>query len=48
MWSGSITLDYIGFLKILTDVPKEREKYTEKNEPSYIRVKCCYGSREFL
>ena len=25
---------------------KEREKYTEKNEHSFIRVKCCYGSWE--
>ena len=31
MWSGTITLNR--FSKILSYVPKEREKYTAKNEP---------------
>ena len=37
MWSGTITLDK-GFIKILNYVPKEREKHTAKNEPSFGRV----------
>ena len=35
---------WLGFLKILNYVPKEREKYTAKNEPSFVAVKCCDGS----
>ena len=35
---------WLGFLKILNYVPKEREKYTAKNEPSFVTVKCCDGS----
>ena len=36
MWSSIITLDH-GFLKFLNYVPKEREKYTAKNEPLFSR-----------
>ena len=37
---------WLGVLKILKYVPKEREKYTAKNEPSFVTVtcKCCDGS----
>ena len=35
---------WLGFLNILNYVPKEREKYTAKNEPSFVTVKCCDGS----
>ena len=35
---------WLGFLKILNYVPKEREKYTAKNESSFVTVKCCDGS----
>ena len=35
---------WLGFLKIQIYVPKEREKYTAKNEPSFVTVKCCDGS----
>ena len=39
---------WLGFLKILNYVPKEREKYTAKNEPSFVTVKCCNGSYELI
>ena len=36
---------WLGFLKILNYVPKERDKYhTAKNEPSFVTVKSCDGS----
>ena len=36
---------WLGFLKKnLNYVPKEREKYSAKNEPSFVTVKCCDGS----
>ena len=35
---------WLGFLKIVNYVPKEREKYSSKNEPSFVTVKCCNGS----
>ena len=35
---------WLGFLKILNYVPKEREKYIATNEPSFVTVKCCNGS----
>ena len=35
---------WLGFLKILNYVPKERVKYTAKNEPSFVTVGCCDGS----
>ena len=47
MWSGTVTLD-LDFLKILNYVPKEGEKYTAKNEPSFVTVKCCNGSKELF
>ena len=31
---------WLGFLKILNYVPKEREKFSAKNEPSFVTVKC--------
>ena len=34
---------WLGFLKILNYVPKERENISAKNEPSYFTVKCCDG-----
>ena len=41
VWYNNSWLD---FLKILNYVPKEREKYTAKNEPSFVTGKCCDGS----
>ena len=35
---------WLGVLKILNYVPKEREKSYAKNEHSFVRVKCCDGS----
>ena len=35
---------WVGFLKILNYVPKEREKFSAENEPSFVTVKCCDGS----
>ena len=35
---------WLGFLKILNYVPKEREQLFAKNEPSFGTVKCCDGS----
>ena len=35
---------WLGFLKILNYVPKERETLSAKNEPSFVIVKCCDGS----
>ena len=35
---------WLGFLKILNYVPKERETFSAKNEPSFVTVKCCDGS----
>ena len=29
-------------------VPKEREKYTAKYEPSFVTVRCCAGSQELF
>ena len=29
-------------------VPKEREKYTAKNEPSFVTVKCCWWLIEII
>ena len=29
-------------------VPKEREKYSAKYEPSFVTVKCCDGSQELF
>ena len=44
MWSDAIILDYLCFLKIVNYVPKERETFSAKNEPSFVSVKCCDGS----
>ena len=37
---------WLGFLKILNYmyVPKEREIFLQKNEPSFVSIKCCDGS----
>ena len=45
VWCNNSRLD---FLKILNYVPKERAKYTAKNEPSFVTVKCCDGSWDFF
>ena len=34
----------LGFLKILNYVPKEREHFSAKNEPSFVTVKFCDDS----
>ena len=49
MWSSAqwvvwYKYSWLGFLKILNYVPKEREKYTAKNKPSFATVKFCDGS----
>ena len=44
MHSDTIIFDTFGFLKILDYVPKERENFSAKNEPSFVTVKCCDGS----
>ena len=31
---------WLGFLKILNYVPKERENLSAKNEPSFVTIKC--------
>ena len=35
---------WLGFQKILNYVPKGREKFSAKNEPSFVAVKWCDGS----
>ena len=36
---------WLGFLKILNYVPREREKFSAKNDPPpFVTVKCCDGS----
>ena len=35
---------WLGFLKILNYVPKERESFSAENDPSFVTVKCCNGS----
>ena len=35
---------WLAFIKILYYVTEESEKYTAKNEPSFVTVKCCDGS----
>ena len=39
---------WLCFLKILTYVPKEREKFSAKNAPSFLTVNCCDGSQELF
>ena len=43
MWSGTIN-SWLGFLKILNYVPKEREKYILQKMSPHLSVKCCNGS----
>ena len=47
MWSDTIILE-LGFFFILNYVPKEREKYSAKNEPSFVTVKWCDGLKELF
>ena len=35
---------WLGFLNILKYVPKERDKFSAKNEPSFVTVICSDGS----
>ena len=35
---------WLGFLKILNYVPKEREIFSAQNEPSFVTIKCYDGS----
>ena len=44
VWYKNKTKSWLGFLKILNYVPKEREIFSAKNEPSFVRVKCCDDS----
>ena len=39
---------WLGFLIILTYVPKEREKISAKNEPSFVTVKCSMAHRNYF